>query len=532
MKKSIKILASLLLIFMALTLFGCGTDNTDSGNGLSYDGDLLITGLDEEISIPFNDIYAMDTVTETLSSITSDGETIETEVTGVKLNAILADYSYSEEDFSVIRLIAGDGYAIDVPQEMLQNTDMILAYEIFGEKIGDKKMPLKSAIGDVRSMYWVNNLVEIQMNPKDANIVNEDSATESENTEAASKVVILETANRDLEKHDYTYYESVDESVKVTDLFTGFVANTAEDVYFVATDEFEKSETLEILNQGYIKTTGENAPLFISPDLPKGMQVKNILTLSCGDTTIISAASAINTLTSKTIIEQEGAALDEVIAASGLVGDYYVFTAADGYSVEVTKASLNEGILYEREPGVYQVKFSDVLDKSTSVKDILSIEIGTGENVVLSTLDGAESANEEVVPTADQATTAWTITFDGLSDGSFELSSDKANSKFDLVTIEATKVKKDGSEELQTWQGYKLLDVLNWLHVEDYTALTVVAGDGYEIELTKDMIDDETILGINVNGEILTDETNLVQLVVKNQPGNTWMKGVAQIIVK
>lgn len=60
-------------------------------------------------------------------------------------------------------------------------------------------MPLKSAIGDVRSMYWVNNLVEIQMNPKDANIVNEDSATESENTEAASKVVILETANRDLE---------------------------------------------------------------------------------------------------------------------------------------------------------------------------------------------------------------------------------------------------------------------------------------------------------------------------------------------
>lgn len=303
-------------------------------------------------------------------------------------------------------------------------------------------------------------------------------------------------------------------------------------MYFVATDEFEKSETLEILNQGYIKTTGENAPLFISPDLPKGMQVKNILTLSCGDTTIISAASAINTLTSKTIIEQEGAALDEVIAASGLVGDYYVFTAADGYSVEVTKASLNEGILYEREPGVYQVKFSDVLDKSTSVKDILSIEIGTGENVVLSTLDGAESANEEVVPTADQATTAWTITFDGLSDGSFELSSDKANSKFDLVTIEATKVKKDGSEELQTWQGYKLLDALNWLHVEDYTALTVVAGDGYEIELTKDMIDDETILGINVNGEMLTDETNLVQLVVKNQPGNTWMKDVAQIIVK
>lgn len=134
MKNSIKILASLLLIFMALTLFGCGTDNTDSGNDLSYDGDLLITGLDEEISIPFNDIYAMDTVTETLSSITSDGETIETEVTGVKLNAILADYSYSEEDFSVIRLIAGDGYAIDVPQEMLQNTDMILAYEIFGEK--------------------------------------------------------------------------------------------------------------------------------------------------------------------------------------------------------------------------------------------------------------------------------------------------------------------------------------------------------------------------------------------------------------
>ncbi len=67
--------------------------------------------------------------------------------------------------------------------------------------------------------------------------------------------------------------------------------------------------------------------------------------------------------------------------------------------------------------------------------------------------------------------------------------------------------------------------------MEDFTSITFIAGDGYEAELTKEMIDDETIIAFAIDGEIISGDNPLI-LIVKNQASSTWVKSLAKVIVK
>ncbi|WP_461204699.1 molybdopterin-dependent oxidoreductase [Clostridium sp. DL1XJH146] len=517
-KLKMRVVAMLVVALSIFMLTGCGSTSNNASNGdasgsYTYEGSLKLTGLDEDFEVAYNDIYAMETVTEHMKNLTSAGETQETDVTGVKLDDILASKEISQKDFSTIRLIAGDGYSIDVPMDIISEKDIVLAFEFDGEGLDEKTQPIRAAINDVRTMYWTSNLVEI-------NFVKGDGAS-VENSEGPSKIVFLETATKGLTEEDYTYYDSDDKAIKVDDLFKEYIPDATSDVNFVAADGFEKSEKIDVLLQGYIKTTGENVPLFLSPDLPKGMQVKDILVLTCDDTSFVSAAKSLEKFTARDARKKTGVALDELVEAAGLNGGSYTITASDGYSTEVTSEDLLKGIIYEEE-GQYSVKFTEDMPKSTNIKDVLSIEIATGSE---------ETSTEEKSADDAAASTSWEITFEGLSDGSFALGSDKAASKLTLTSIEATKTSKSGEESVQAWDGYKVLDALEFLHVEDFTSLKVVASDGYEAEFTKSEVDDSMILGITVDGENLSEDDNLVQLVSKNLASNKWVKGVSKIIV-
>ncbi len=512
-KLKIRVVAILMVVLSIFMLTACGntsnnTSNEETSGKYTYDGSLKLTGLDEEFEVAYNDIYSMETVTEHMKNLTSAGELKEVDVTGVKLDDVLASKGISQKDFSTIRLIAGDGYSIDVPIDIISEKDIVLAFEFDGEGLDEKAQPLRAAINDVRTMYWTSNLMEI-------NFVKEEGASE-EKAEGPSKIVFLETATKGFTEEDYTYYDSTDKAIKVDDLFKEYIPEASSDINFVAVDGFEKSEKIDVLLQGYIKTTGENVPLFLSPDLPKGMQVKDILVLTCDDTSFISAAKSLEKFTARDARKKTGVALDEVVKAGNLNGDSYIITASDEYSTTVTSEDLLKGIIYEEE-GVYSVKFTDDMPKSTNIKDVLSIEVAQGSN---------DATDEE------KAAKAWEITFEGLSDGSFALGSDKAESKLTLTSIEATKTSKSGEESVQAWDGYKLLDALAFLHVEEFTSIKVVASDGYEMEITKEEVDDSMILGITVDGENLSEDDNLVQLVSKNLASNKWVKGVSKIIVQ
>lgn len=505
---------SLLLIALLILSTAC-TQSEPADFNYSYDGSLKITGIEDAFEIAYDDIFAMEAVTKTVQSVTSSGEEVVNEVKGVLLNTILQSKGLNQSDLSAVRLIAGDGYEIDVPPEVVAEKDIILAYEFDGEPLAEDKQPLRSAIDGVRTMYFVSQLQEINLSPAGND---EQSATQ--------KVIILETEASDSELHDYTYYESNDQALKVAELFQKY--NIAKDstTKFVAGDGFEKTEKYEVLSGGYFKVTGENVPLFIAPDLPKGMQVKNFITASCGQVVFMSAAQAIANLPTREIDGVSGAKLEEVIKASGLDGDSYLLAASDNYQAEIAQENLEKGILCLDDSGQYKIKFDQSMPKSAGVKNILSIAVGTSGKEASSVVEEPPAAVFD-----EGLTTNWTITFEGLSDGSFDFTSEKAARKLELIELETT-FTKDDQQITDTWEGYRVLDVLNFLKVTDFNGLVMTAGDGYQIEYSRDEIDDKTIFAVVKNGQEMTDESNLVRLVQDTEFASKWLKGVCKVTVK
>ncbi len=522
--KNKKILCLLSIVFVLCMLFavGCGSqkgaDDAESvvteeagdasGSELSYEGSLALKGLAEEMEIAYNDIYAMEAVTTEIHHISSSGEEFTDTVTGVLLDTILSEKGDSQKNYTAIRFKAGDGYEVTVPADIISEKDIILAYDFNGEGLEEKEQPLRVAIDGVRSMYLVSNLTEIEFSNE---AVVKEEAVEKQ-------IVLLETAVSKLNSEDFMYYDSNDKAVLVADLLTAHSLDLSGDVAFVASDGYEKVEAPEVVKQGYIKYTGEDAPLFTGKDLPKGMNIKYIMKMEAGPIAFISVASSMETLEKADIDALTGVKLSAFIAAAGIEADNYTLTADDGYSVDVAKESLADAIVYIGESGTASVQFTEAYPKNVNVNNLMSIS--------------AKVQETDEQPAEDQAASmeAWTVVVEGLSDGSFDLTSEKAGRKLTLVALHTERMKNDVKYP-EDWEGYKVLDILSFLHVEDFNAVTVIAGDGYEYELTKDLVDDETILAVIKDGEAMGGD-NKVQLVQNTEFATSWVKDVVKIIVK
>lgn len=510
MDKMKKISRVLLLLLVVFSLAACKT--TVPETEISYDGNLTILYGDETIEVAYNDIYEMESQTKDMIGISSSGEEVDYNFTGVLLNDVLASYELEQGNYAFIRLESDDGYAIDVPQEITASKDILLAYKENGEILEDKKMPLRSAIEGERSMFFVANLSKITLM---------DSADEGET--ALEKIIFLDTAATTMELEDYTYYESVDKAYKAEDLLAKYSKSDVESVKFVAVDDFEKTEMLDVLNQGYIKITGDNSPLFLSPDLPKGMHTKHILTMDVGDVMFVSLEKALEYFEETQVGEYKGVSLKDILSLTGAQASSYAMESVDGFQVEITHEELVQGIITQ-DDDMLRVRVPESLPKSYNLKYILSIT-PKGKQVAQSeeTKDGAVG---DITPS-----TSWEIKVSGLSDGSFTMKSDTAQSKLELVTIETSVVKNDQTLD-EVWQGYRVLDVLSFLKVDSFESLEFIAGDGFSIELSSKEIDENSILAVVRDGEEMTDPTNLVRLVLDLPVSTNWLKGVAEIVVK
>ena len=184
--------------------------------------------------------------------------------------------------------------------------------------------------------------------------------------------MFLETVAAGMEQQDYTYYESTDRAVLCSELP---LPEDGETVYLKARDGLDKNEKAEVfLQEGYIKVTGEAAPLYLSPNLPKGMHVKEMLWLAKAEVGLLSVEQGLQYFTVTEKAGEEGILLTDILAEVKMVeSEQYLLTAADGYEVEINKADLAQGLVYVRDGGEVAVKF-DGLPKNTSVKGLLAIE--------------------------------------------------------------------------------------------------------------------------------------------------------------
>lgn len=368
----LKIKVKLLLIIFTLIFFitACSTADEISNAGVAQevsdglDEHIVFKGIgDEEIYITVEEIKELRITSKEVTSVNSSGEKNTFEATGALLEDVLQKLGFSQKDLMGIRLVAGDGYSIEVPKEILEKRDIMLAYEIDGDSLDAQSRPLRVVIPEERAMYWVRNLEMIE-------------ALEGVEQSQVDKLLFMETLEKAMTLEDYIYYESTDKAIKALDLLKIIEKNNeSETVYLKAVDGLEKNETLPIFKEGYIKVTGVDAPTFLSPDIPKGMYVKHILYFSYESTAWISFEKAQEKLEALTLDDKEGIRVEALLReVGGSEGDTYIFTAQDGYIVEVEGSDLTKGVLYKDQEGRINVYFQE-LPKSTSVKDLLSIEL-------------------------------------------------------------------------------------------------------------------------------------------------------------
>ncbi len=295
---------------------------------------LTIQGLGEEaFSFTLEEVMAFEPYEEEISSTTSSGEIKTAAIKGATLDDLLESKGYTTANCESIRIVASDGYEIAVPSDVIANKTIVVAYEENGAAY-DEFGAFRVVIPDERAMYWVRGTIELNF---------EYSETVSSEI---TQIVFLENVYEDVPLEDYTYYESVDQAVSIASLMETYATVTdATSGAFVASDGLETEQTVDVLQTGYIKMTGENAPLFISPDMPKGMQVKGVQYLVVGDTCF----------TSIRILSESVSGLQEVLSDLDMTGTSYLAIGTDGSETSLSGTAISESTVVVEDDSCYLV---------------------------------------------------------------------------------------------------------------------------------------------------------------------------------
>ncbi|MCR3923120.1 MAG: molybdopterin-dependent oxidoreductase, partial [Firmicutes bacterium] len=277
-----RVLIVITLISFVIFCTACGNEQNSNDQSSQDEVSIgFVTSDTGEISLSMSQIMDFPVVEKEIVTIDDDGNENICNIKGALLADILESMGKNQHNLSGIRLVAGDGYMMEVPAEILEIRDVILAYEIDGEPLEEKTQPLRAFIPEERSMFWVRNLLRVEILELKEELV-------------LTKLLILETALHNFEKQDYTYYESLDQAISCDNLFEAVAEDSINDTVFIkATDGLEKNERTDVFRSGYLKVTGAETPAFVAPDLPKGMHVKEILWLSRVNTGFLSVTKGL-----------------------------------------------------------------------------------------------------------------------------------------------------------------------------------------------------------------------------------------------
>ncbi len=103
--------------------------------------------------------------------------------------------------------------------------------------------------------------------------------------------------------------------------------------------------------------------------------------------------------------------------------------------------------------------------------------------------------------------------------------------RIDLNDIQMEK--STGEDEIRSWSGVRLSELLNEAGAGDFSTITALAADGYAIEVSADELDN-AIVALKDGGEWIADvspDKGPIRLVTPETPANRWVFQLAEIQV-
>jgi len=292
----------LLILFVVLLTIFCVFSGCSKPNA-AVEANIKITGFDDNLEIVFtpSDLKDLPVYDGKVEGADSEGNPVVYQVKGAYLKDLLEKNGKSLSDIQGLRMVATDGYSIDVQKDIIQNRDIILGYEMDGKPLDEKNAPLRVFIPEERAMYWVR-------------MVSEFVVVRGKSAQDTACIYMLETLAGHIALEDYEFFRSLDKAINTEKFIEEYPAEGQDTILLAGADGLEKVETLDNLKKGVIKVTGKYAPMFVSDVLPVGMHVKDLLYFKYGANVFYAAAKGAEKyqpLTLKQVMDDCGMAAEQ-----------------------------------------------------------------------------------------------------------------------------------------------------------------------------------------------------------------------------
>jgi hypothetical protein len=362
-RKNMQMAVLAVLLATAFFLAACNDQGVSAGKiSLDYlDAEIAVSGLtDEAFLVTVTELSVMETVSKDVEGTRSNGETVKLCAVGPTLATFLEAYGKTPADFTGVRFTASDGYAVEVPAEMLASKEIILAFMDGDKPFDEWNAPLRVVVVGERPMYWARMVSRIEF---ETGVM--DMRTD--------KLVFLDTALPALGAVRGAYNETEGgDLVSTVDLLAAHGSIGGDKVYMEAADGLKKNETLDNFLKGYLKYTGEKTPQFCSPDLPEGMNMDRILLIRANGVLYFSLEHGAGILPERESGGARGLGFFDIIKSGGFtISDAYLLTNAAGGAFPYSSDELAEGVFLQ-DGGLWHFVAKDGL----RIENVLSIEVG------------------------------------------------------------------------------------------------------------------------------------------------------------
>ena len=333
--KAMFVLLVLLLVFGVVTSACFAMEGIIS---LSPDAHLEITGPRITITLNTEEMLGLPLETFQCKHISSSGEVFEVTVTGFSLYDLLADHGVDTATISSMNFVAADDYVMAAPAEILADNPVYIMLARDGQSLGYPR----SCIPNQRSMYWVKNLIRVEL-------ILDDTLTALD-ASGVKKVSFFREAIKELEPVTLNNRGHQVKAYSLHSYFQKFARNIPEQpVTLLALDGFEKTETAEIFLENYVTLEPEpgregDLPLYFSEEISLGMRVKQLdLVIAQEDAVYFGLEISLPDLF-------RNVGMDKATS--------YRFVASDGFTVEIPSDAIPYGLIYPDEKGGYlRVRF-------------------------------------------------------------------------------------------------------------------------------------------------------------------------------
>jgi hypothetical protein len=506
-----KLMIVLCLTMLIVALTGCSSQTADLATvGLANDANLEITGESTGINLTASDMQAREQLSFESTNVDSNGNIAQVAVTGFSLGALLEENGIALSEIASLNLIASDGYIMSVPAEYYTDEDVFILLSYEGEAL---EYP-RSCLPDQRAMYWVKDLIKIEL------VAGTPLGAES----IVSQIDIFREGVTALEAQILNNRGFDVPAYSLKDYFEKYIgALPASPLKMIAMDGFEKTETADVFFENFVTYTAETGeegdlPLYFSETISDGMRVKQL-------DFVISGNNAI-------YFGQEISVTDLFEAVGMGSADSYSFIASDGFETVVPFDAIEYGeVFVDADEGFMRASFDGYDWGDTKgggkVKYLISIkaigEVSTPETFSeeSETQDAGQSAEETLLKCFIGENKSTISEADFLALPQIEKTLTKTNSKGETTT--------------GNYKGVHWSEIAKFIGADLLSSIVLVASDGYEVTLTSDILNDEDSLfayyhdGVNIESE---GDGRIWFCASENFTANNWVKYVEKLVVE